>query len=146
MLINIMGKYNDLGINLKDFNVLGGSGKPKRKPIGKSLRHQVWLKYMHNKAEGKCYCCRIRSIHVTDFQVGHNKAVAKGGKDHISNLRPICGVCNRGMGTKSVEWYRKKYFAKPKTKKKTTKKKTTKRRPRNSSDLKMPKFSLKGGF
>jgi 5-methylcytosine-specific restriction endonuclease McrA len=95
-----------------------------RKPIGKPLRDQVWLMYMKNKPEGKCYCCRMRSIHFTDFQVGHNKAVAKGGKDNISNLRPICGPCNRGMGTKSIEWYRKKYFAKP-TKRKSKKSKKT---------------------
>lgn len=65
---------------------------------------------MGNKAEGKCYCCEIRTIHITDFQVGHNKAVAKGGSDNISNLRPICGPCNRGMGTMSIEKYREKYF------------------------------------
>jgi len=63
-----------------------------------------------NKVEGKCYCCKIRTIHITEFQVGHNKAVAKGGSDDISNLRPICGSCNRGMKTMSIEQYKKKYF------------------------------------
>lgn len=85
--------------------------KPKRKPINKNLRDSVWLKYMGNKAEGKCYCCQIRTIHITDFQVGHNKAVAKGGNNDISNLRPICGPCNRGMGTMSIEKYKNKYFS-----------------------------------
>ena len=108
-----------------------GLGKvKKRKPVSKSLRDAVWLKYMKNKAEGKCYCCRIRPIHFTDFEVGHNKAVAKGGYDHISNLRPICRGCNRGMGTKSIEWYRKKFFAKP-TKKK--RKKAEKRRKKKTA-------------
>jgi hypothetical protein len=86
--------------------------KPKRRKIDKNTRDAVWFKYMGNQAEGKCYCCEIRTIHITDFQVGHNKALAKGGNDNISNLRPICGPCNRGMGTSSIEGYKKKYFGK----------------------------------
>lgn len=82
----------------------------KRRPIDKNTRDAVWLKYMGNKVEGKCYCCKIRTIHVMDFQVGHNKAVAKGGSDNVSNLRPICSSCNRGMGTMPIEKYREKYF------------------------------------
>ncbi|MEK6905954.1 MAG: HNH endonuclease [Nanoarchaeota archaeon] len=95
-----------------------------RKPIGKSLRDQVWLKYMGNKAQGKCYCCKIRTMHITDFQVGHNKSVAKGGKNHISNLRPICRTCNLGMRTKSIERYKKEYFSKSTKKKKIRTSKT----------------------
>lgn len=91
--------------------ILGQSGpRPTRKPLGKPLRDTVWMKYMGNKVEGKCYCCKIRPIHYSDFQVGHNRAIAKGGSNQISNLRPICGPCNRGMGTKSIEWYRAKHF------------------------------------
>lgn len=45
------------------------SGKPEREKLSKSLRDQVWFKYMRNKAEGKCYCCRLRPIHVKDFEV-----------------------------------------------------------------------------
>lgn len=118
-----------------------------RKPIGKPLRDQVWLTYMGNKAQGKCYCCRIRMIHITDFHVGHNKAVTKGGKNHISNLRTICGPCNRGVGTKSIEWYRKKYFSKG-GQKKPTKKSGTKKGPRKHSNhfeiqpIKMPKLGF----
>jgi hypothetical protein len=103
----------------------------KRRPIDKNTKDAVWIKYMGNKAEGKCYCCKIRTIHITDFQVGHNKAVAKGGNDNISNLRPICGPCNRGMGTTSIEKYREKYFmSQPNVSKKeprTSEKKVTKK-------------------
>ena len=94
-------------------NVYGNKSKPVRKAINKDLREKVWLKYMGNKVEGKCYCCKIKPMHFTDFEVGHNKAVSKGGKDHIENLRPICRSCNKGMGTKTIEWYRAKYYAKP---------------------------------
>lgn len=104
-----------------------GKKSSSRKAIGKPLRDQVWLKYIGNKAQGKCYCCKIRTIHITDFQVGHNKAVAKGGSNNIANLRPICGPCNRAMRTKSIEWYRKKYFAKPSANRKIIKKTKSKK-------------------
>lgn len=132
MLKSILDFPKPKPINLPGF----GPFKPKpkgRKPIGKPLRDQVWLKYMGNKAQGKCYCCKIRMIHVTDFHVGHNKAVAKGGKNNIHNLRPICGPCNRGMGTKSIEWYRKKYFSKG-GKKKSIKKSGTRKSPRKPTN------------
>jgi len=127
-----MGYRGMLDINM-------GHKPRKRRPIDKNTRDAVWLKYMRNKAEGKCYCCRIRTIHITDFQVGHVKAVAKGGKDNINNLRPICGPCNRGMGTMSIEQYRKR-FEKPKPKRKTTTKKKTKRKPTNLLEIKPVKF------
>ena len=129
---------------LRNIDLGFGPKKTNRKTITKSLRNQVWLKYMRNNAEGKCYCCRMRTIHFTDFQVGHNKAVARGGKDNISNLRPICGPCNRGMGTKSIEWYRKKYFAKPDKSRKKTKRITKRKRsrPRDPLYISLPKIKL----
>jgi 5-methylcytosine-specific restriction endonuclease McrA len=126
----------------KASSLFGSSGNSsKRKAIGKSLRGQVWIKHMGNRAQGKCYCCKIRSIHYTDFQVGHNKAVARGGKNNISNLRPICGTCNRGMRTSSIEAYRKKYYAKPTNKKEqSSKKKRRAGRPLNQSGFKPINF------
>ncbi len=113
-------------INVGSLDIGIGTKPRKRKPIDKNTKDAVWIRYMGNKVEGKCYCCKTRTIHITDFQVGHNKAVAKGGKNHIDNLRPVCSPCNRGMGTMSIERYKKR-FEKPKPKKKaTSKKKTTK--------------------
>ena len=109
------------------------SGKSKR-PIDKNLRMAVWKKYFGLKGEGKCYVCK-RIIYIDHFQVGHNKARAKGGKDNISNLRPICGPCNRSMGTMSIENYKKKYFAKPKKKITTKKKPIKKKKPKSKYDI-----------
>lgn len=66
-----------------------------------------------DKTEGKRYVCN-RTIHIIDFEVGHNKAVSKGGSDRITNLRPISRSCNRAMGTMSIEVYKRKYFSKSK--------------------------------
>ena len=87
------------------------------------MKEVVWAKYIGaNKAEGKCYVCK-RTIHVTSFEVGHNKAVAKGGSDRITNLRPICRGCNLAMGTMSIEAFKSKHFSKPTGKKVSKKKK-----------------------
>lgn len=109
----------------------GTKTKPIRKAISKDLREKVWLKYMKNKVQGKCYCCRIKPIHFTDFFVGHDKSVFAGGTNHINNLRPICRSCNLGMKTKSIEWYRNKYYANPKTKPTRKKRKPNKKKPRS---------------
>ncbi len=83
--------------------------------IPKAVKDTVWSKYIGaDKAEGKCYCCETRTIHITSFDLGHNQAKNKGGGDNISNLRPICRTCNTSMGTQSIETFKAKHFGKPK--------------------------------
>ena len=118
----------------------GAKPKPIRKAISKDLREKVWLKYMGNRTQGKCYCCKIKPIHYTDFFVGHNKSVFSGGNNHINNLKPICRSCNLGMKTKSIEWYKKKYYSKPSKK---PKRKVARKKIRRQQDLfgfKQPRF------
>ena len=103
-----------------------------RKKLTKDQRVEVWRKYIGgSKAEGPCYVCK-RTIHISDFDVGHNIARANGGSDNIANYRPICRQCNRGMGTMSIDTYKKKLNgpattskkkASPKPKRKTSTKK-----------------------
>jgi hypothetical protein len=88
--------------------------QPKRKSIPKAVKVTVWNKYIGaDKAEGKCYVCK-RTIHITDFDLGHNKAVSRGGRNNISNLRPICRTCNTSMQTTSIETFKTRHFDKPK--------------------------------
>ena len=107
-----------------------GEPTKKRRPIDKNIRSVVWQKYNENSLTGKCYVCK-RPITHDHFEIGHNKAGVKGGRDNISNLRPICGPCNRGMGTMSIEQYKAKYFGEKRKSSKTTKKKSTKRRSKS---------------
>ncbi len=91
----------------------------KRRTISKDLRAEVWKLHIGiSKAEGPCYACG-RTIHITEFDVGHNIAKSKGGTDNVKNLRPICRQCNRGMATMSIETYKKKLKG-PATRKKKT--------------------------
>ena len=120
---------------------LGKESKRKtRRKIPKAVKEAVWAKYIGiNKAEGKCYVCK-RTIHITSFEVGHNKAVAKGGSDNINNLRPICRPCNLAMGTMSIETYKRKYYSKP-TKKKVTRKRSKRKRRKKKSKESIPSLA-----
>lgn len=67
--------------------------------IPRALREQVWIVWVGKKFNNKCsvsWCTNI--ISVFDFECGHNVPESKGGSTDLSNLRPICGKCNRSMG------------------------------------------------
>ena len=81
-----------------------------RKAIPKSVKIIVWEKNTNSDStKGKCYVCK-REIKIQDFEVGHNKAVAKGGGNNVKNLRLLCRTCNRSMGTQSIEVFKRTYF------------------------------------
>tara|TARA_B100000035_G_C20808191_1_gene468679 strand:+ start:94 stop:387 length:294 start_codon:yes stop_codon:yes gene_type:complete len=78
----------------------------KKANIPKKLRQQCWENSFGKKYLHKCYvpwCTTI--IDVWSFEVGHNIAEANGGTLDLNNLYPICSLCNKSMGTMSIdEW------------------------------------------
>ena len=112
--------------------------------VPKAVKDNTWKKYMGNKPEGKCYCCRMETISVFNFEVGHNKARSKGGSDQIENLRPICKTCNTSMATQSIESFRAKHFTSNRSKSTSThsviKRKLASRQRLNELTLKQLKF------
>ncbi len=71
----------------------------KKQSIPKPLKDLVWDTYVGKQyGTGKCRCCWIAEIDSKSFECGHVKSEATGGKLTVSNLRPICGKCNRSMG------------------------------------------------
>lgn len=77
----------------------------KKKPSA-TLRNTIWNTYMgaENK-KGKCLCCSDEDISCANFICGHVVAEFKGGDLSLSNLRPICALCNSSMGTRNMEEY-----------------------------------------
>jgi hypothetical protein len=74
----------------------------KKATIPKTLKNKVWDHYIGKKyGIGPCYCCK-RDLDSKDFECGHVQAEARGGKTNLRNLRPICGTCNRSMGTENM--------------------------------------------
>ncbi|MGZ3798173.1 MAG: HNH endonuclease, partial [Pseudobdellovibrionaceae bacterium] len=56
--------------------------RKKRKSLSLKIRRDVFQKAQH--------CCEYIQL-----QVDHRRPLACGGSDEISNLRVLCGVCNR---------------------------------------------------
>ena len=84
--------------------------KKGKKKIPKAVKTHVWNLYIGSHInEHRCLCCKKALIKITDFETGHVISEAEGGTMEISNLRPICSVCNYSMGTMNMIEYVKKY-------------------------------------
>ena len=72
--------------------------------IPKKLRQQCWENVCGKVYSHKCYVswCTTQ-IDVWSFEVGHNIAEANGGTLDLDNLYPICSLCNKSMGTTSID-------------------------------------------
>ena len=86
----------------------------KNKSIPKSLKSTVWNEYIGEQyGIGACYVCE-RKIDSKHFECGHIKATSKGGDTTKDNLRCICSECNKTMGSKNMNDFKKQYFNKSK--------------------------------
>ncbi len=101
------GSAMDFGLDL--FNDDSYEHQGKRKSIPKSVKKDLWIRNFGKKYKGNCFVCS-KSIDTHRFEAGHIKAVAKGGSDNISNLKPICMSCNRSMGTMNLHDFKNKYY------------------------------------
>jgi len=84
--------------------------RPKRKiPI--QVRRHVWNTHIgQDFTRWKCVCCDVTTIDRDNYECGHIVAETNGGDETISNLRPICGGCNRSMGTTNMRDFARKHF------------------------------------
>ena len=84
--------------------------KSSKKGIPKAVKSHIWDHYIGRHInEHRCLCCKKAYIRNTDFVTGHVISEANGGTLEINNLRPICAVCNNGMGKMNMVDYVKKY-------------------------------------
>jgi 5-methylcytosine-specific restriction endonuclease McrA len=82
-----------------------------RNSIPKILKVLVWDKYIGKECGiSKCLCCKETEIIQSRFDCGHIISVKEGGETNISNLIPICSLCNSSMGTQNLEEFKKIYF------------------------------------
>ena len=71
-----------------------------KKQIPKKIRQLVWNKYIGEKfGSGLCQCCKITEITQMNFHCGHITSEKNGGDMTLTNLLPICALCNSSMGS-----------------------------------------------
>lgn len=76
--------------------------KTKKLTIPKPLKNSVWDKYIGKECGvGNCYSCQ-ENIDSKYFECGHVISESDGGDLSIENLRPICSLCNKSMGTMNM--------------------------------------------
>lgn len=71
------------------------------KAVSSRVRNALWRLYF-NTLDGNCYVCSAL-ISFDNFEAGHVVARKNGGASALHNLKPICGACNRSMGTMNLE-------------------------------------------
>jgi 5-methylcytosine-specific restriction endonuclease McrA len=75
-----------------------------------AIKRLVWDKYIGECiGKSKCYCCKLTDIVQMSFHCGHVIAEKNGGSIEITNLRPICQICNSSMGTTNMDVFVKSY-------------------------------------
>jgi len=85
--------------------------KKKRPSIPKQLREFIWTRDFDKSAEGKCHCCEKTITLTGSWDAGHIVAHAKGGPTNAENLRPICSPCNKQMGVKHMDEFKRELIA-----------------------------------
>jgi len=76
--------------------------------ITKRQREFTWIRDIGDSKSGKCYVCN-RTITDDNFEAGHVISKYNGGDDNVKNLRAVCIPCNRSMGTRNLEEFKKDF-------------------------------------
>jgi 5-methylcytosine-specific restriction endonuclease McrA len=82
-----------------------------KKSIPAPLKRDCWNQRIGaGTGVGLCFCCRVQELTPFDFEAGHIQAESCGGPTIIENLVPICGKCNRSMGSRNMMEFILKYY------------------------------------
>jgi 5-methylcytosine-specific restriction endonuclease McrA len=81
----------------------------KRSKINKTVRYSLWENAFGETTIGLCTVCN-KNINISNFHAGHIVSVKDTGTDNISNLAPVCSLCNLSMGSQNMHDFKKKYF------------------------------------
>lgn len=76
----------------------------RKKAIPQHIRMESWNRYI-GKYVGCLLCpyCHTNEITQFCFEAGHIVSEFEGGEATVNNLRPICGLCNKSLKTKTLE-------------------------------------------
>jgi hypothetical protein len=78
-------------------------------PIHKFIKSKVWDTYIGKiNGVGLCYVCSCE-IDSKHFEVGHVLARCRGGSSEVVNLRPVCSLCNKSIGSQNMDELKEYY-------------------------------------
>lgn len=81
-----------------------------KEKIPQAVRVAVWNKYIgRDRYSNECYIGCGNLIQQNNFECGYIISEKKGGKITMQNLRPICNICNKSIGTKNMMDFIEKY-------------------------------------
>jgi hypothetical protein len=84
--------------------------KYKKKNIPHAVKIMCWNSNIGELvSKTKCMCCFNVDITQHNFHCGHIMAECHGGSFDMSNLLPICNVCNYSMGSTNMNEFRQLY-------------------------------------
>lgn len=76
----------------------------------KALRVSVWNTYIGEKTgQAQCWVGCGSTITQSNFECGHIQSRYHGGETTIDNLRPVCSSCNKSIGIKNMNEFKKEY-------------------------------------
>jgi hypothetical protein len=101
-------------IKLEITNMINPKTKLKvKKRIPKKVKNDSWDKYIGSEiGETVCVCCRKNKINSKEFEAGHIISEFNGGGVNVDNIMPVCGWCNKSMGTENMDEYIENYYPK----------------------------------
>lgn len=102
--------------NEKGIIVKKTANPAKKKSIPKKVKDDAWKKYIGNKNEVLCICCRTNLITPFEYHAGHIQSEANGGDVTVENIRPICSACNLSMGQRNMDEFIAKHYPANKSK------------------------------
>lgn len=92
---------------------LDGSNRPctssRRQQVPKAVCNALWRRDCGEEYKGRCAACN-GEITVHTFEAGHVVSDKHGGATDLSNLRVICGPCNKSCGARNLFDFKAEFF------------------------------------
>ena len=77
----------------------------KRRTISPLLKQPVWTMVAGDSCVWPCYICKQPLHSAGRWAMGHVKSDMCGGESSLSNLRPVCQLCNSTVGWRHMDLY-----------------------------------------